>query len=129
MPQTAERRHPLRAGNTLSRDPSQAQASSGACRSAPRTAMSTIAGIVRAANDILAMKTFSLHDRVSVSSLGGWKSTFLGTVCSGADPIQTMKGPEAFYLVQFDEPQQDISGPDLYEKAQVLSCYLDRADE
>ena len=40
------------------------------------------------------MKSFDLYARVYVAASGGWKATFLGTVCSEAEPIKTMKGPE-----------------------------------
>ncbi len=73
------------------------------------------------------MKSFCLHDRVSVSSLGGWKKTCAGTVVSEPEPVDTLKGPECLYWVEFDEPQEAIDGDDAYRKAQVLSCYLDRA--
>jgi len=72
------------------------------------------------------MKTLALFDRVSVSPLGGWKNSCRGTVVSEPEPIDTLKGPEYFYWVEFDEPQQTIDGPDLYRKAQILSCYLER---
>ncbi|WP_431121368.1 hypothetical protein [Variovorax paradoxus] len=71
------------------------------------------------------MKTFDLYARVYVAASGGWKATFLGTICSEAEPVQTVKGPENYYWVEFDESQEDVSGPDLYRKAQILSCYLE----
>lgn len=74
----------------------------------------------------LPMKSFALFDRVSVSPLGGWKSTFRGVVVSEPEPVDTVRGPEYFYWVEFDEPQQAIDGADTYRKAQILSCYLDR---
>ena len=73
------------------------------------------------------MKSFSLGDRVSVSALGGWKNTSAGTVVSEPEPIDTLKGPECYYCVEFDEPQEAVDGDDAYRKAQILSCYLDRA--
>ncbi len=73
------------------------------------------------------MKEFKLGDRVRISFEGGWKNSFPGIVCGGPDPVQTVKGPEYFYWVQFDEPQEDNNGPDKYDKAQILSCYLDHA--
>jgi hypothetical protein len=73
------------------------------------------------------MKEFQIGDRVRVSSEGGWKNTCLGIVCGGPEPIETMKGPENFYWVQFDEPQEDVNCPDKYYKAQILSCYINHA--
>lgn len=72
------------------------------------------------------MKQFALQDRVMVSSSGGWKRTSPATVVSEPEPVQTLKGPEFYYWVSFDEPQEAIDGDDAYYKAQVLSCYLDR---
>ena len=45
---------------------------------------------------------------------------------SEPEPVDTVRGPEYFYWVEFDEPQQAIDGADTYRKAQILSCYLDR---
>jgi len=73
------------------------------------------------------MKNFALNDRVTVSSSGGWKNTFAGTICGGPEPFQTLQGPEAFYWVQFDESQEDVTGPDVYTRARVLSRYLEPA--
>ena len=70
-------------------------------------------------------KEFARGDRVLVSAEGGWKESALGVICDGPEPVDTLKGPEYFYWVQFDEPQEDINGPDRYRKAQILSCYLE----
>ena len=72
------------------------------------------------------MKNFALRDRVLVSSSGGWKKTSAGTIVSVPEPIDTLKGPECYYWVEFDEPQEAVDGDDAYRKAQILSCYLDR---
>jgi hypothetical protein len=72
------------------------------------------------------MKLFALHDRVIVSSGGGWKRASSATVVSEPEPVQTLQGPEFYYWVRFDEPQETIDGDDAYYKAQVLSRYLDR---
>ena len=58
----------------------------------------------------ILMKTFDLYARVYVAGSGGWKATFLGTICSEAEQVQTVKGPENYYWVEFDEPQEDVSG-------------------
>jgi hypothetical protein len=73
------------------------------------------------------MKSFTPRDRVIVSSLGGWEQASVGTIVSEPEPIETLKGPECFYWVEFDQAQQTIDGNDAYLKAQILSCYLDRA--
>ena len=70
--------------------------------------------------------SFALFDRVSVSSLAGWRRTFRGVVVSEPEPVDTVRGLEYFYWVAFDEPQQAIDGADTYRKAQILRCYLDR---
>jgi len=72
------------------------------------------------------MKRFELQDRVMVSSSGGWKRTSPATVISEPEPVQTLLGPEFYYWLSFDEPQETIDGDDAYRKAQVLSCYLSR---
>lgn len=72
------------------------------------------------------MKQFALQDRVMVSSSGGWKRTSPATIVSDPEPVQTLQGPEFYYWVSFDEPQETIDGDDAYCKAQVLSRYLDR---
>jgi hypothetical protein len=73
------------------------------------------------------VRLFAIHDRVVVSSGGGWKRTSSATVVSEPEPVQTLLGPEFYYWVSFDEPQETIDGDDAYDKAQVLSRYLDRA--
>ena len=70
------------------------------------------------------MKSFEIGSRVKVSSRGGWKNDCLGTIAGGPEPVETLQGPENYYWVEFDEPQEDINGPDSYSKAQILSCYL-----
>jgi hypothetical protein len=73
------------------------------------------------------MKNFATRDRVLVSSSGGWKKTSAGTIVGGPEPIDTLKGPECYYWVEFDEPQEAVDGDDAYSKSQILSCYLDRS--
>jgi hypothetical protein len=73
------------------------------------------------------MKNFALRDRVLVSSSGGWKKSSIATIVSEPEPVDTLKGPEFYYWVDFDEPQETLDGDDVYGKAQILSCYLGRA--
>lgn len=73
------------------------------------------------------MKQFAINEQVVVLAAGGWKKSSRGTVCGGPEPVATLQGPEYFYWVEFDEPQEDINGSDKYRKAQILSCYLERA--
>jgi hypothetical protein len=75
------------------------------------------------------VKFFNIGERVSVSTEGGWKKDFTGVIVDGPEAIDTLKGPENFCWVQFDEPQEDINGSDEYYKAQILSCYIDRIGE
>ena len=69
---------------------------------------------------------YNIGDRVEVSSEGGWKNSFIGTVSSEPQLIYTSMGSDLIYLVEFDEPQQNINGPEDYYKAQILSCYISR---
>ena len=73
------------------------------------------------------VKKLEIGNRVEVSSKGGWKNDFFGTVVDGPEPVETLKGTENYYWVEFDEPQEDINGPDQYSKAQILSCYINEA--
>jgi hypothetical protein len=43
------------------------------------------------------VKLFALHDRVIVSSSGGWKRTSSATVVSEPEPVQTLHGLEFYY--------------------------------
>lgn len=69
-------------------------------------------------------KKFEINDRVIVSSCGGWKRDCKGTICGGPENVDTLPGPEYYYWVLFDEPEQDVSSPDEYIKAQILSQYI-----
>jgi hypothetical protein len=71
---------------------------------------------------------FRIGDRVSVSSRGGWKTTFPGTISRHPEPIRTLQGDEYFHWVAFDQPQACIDGDDEYVEAQVLGCYLTHLD-
>jgi hypothetical protein len=77
--------------------------------------------------DTVQRKSFSIGARVAVAPSERWKQSFMGTVCDGPESVDTLKGPEYFYWVEFDEPQEDVNGPDRYRKAQILSCYLEHA--
>lgn len=72
-------------------------------------------------------KLFKLNDKVIVSASGGWKRNCKGTICEGPEDVETIPGPEYYYWVEFDEPQEDINGPDKYSKAQILSQYITHA--
>ena len=69
-------------------------------------------------------KNFAVNDRVMVLSTGGWKQRAYGKIGSPPEVVETMQGPDFFYWVIFDEPQEDINGPCKYSKAQILSCHL-----
>jgi hypothetical protein len=49
------------------------------------------------------MKSFNRLARVIVSTLGGWKQAGVGAIVSEPEPIETLKGPECFYWVEFDQ--------------------------
>lgn len=72
-------------------------------------------------------KTVAVSARVLVLPEGGWKQAAYGVICSAAEPVETLQGADFFYWVAFDEPQEDVNGPDKYSKAQILSCYLQPA--
>jgi hypothetical protein len=70
---------------------------------------------------------FPAGSRVRVLTTGGWKHSALGTVVGEPEPTETLLGPTFIHWVQFDEPQEDINGPDRYYKAQILGQYLEAA--
>jgi hypothetical protein len=70
---------------------------------------------------------FPAGPRVRVLPTGGWKQAALGTVVGEPEPTETLLGPTFIHWVQFDEPQEDINGPDRCRKAQVSGQYLDSA--
>ena len=45
-----------------------------------------------------------------MSAAWGWKTPGAATVVRAPEPIRTLKGPEFYYWVQFDEPRQAIDG-------------------
>ncbi len=70
------------------------------------------------------LKVYESGSRVVVSTQGGWKNNGSGTIVGKAEPVTTLQGDDYYYWVEFDEPQEDINGPDKYYKAQILSRYL-----
>ena len=68
---------------------------------------------------------FSKGSRVRVSIAGGWKQSFTGTVTADPEATNTLLGDTYIHWVEFDQPQEDINGPDLYRKAQILGYYLE----
>jgi len=71
-------------------------------------------------------KRFSIGERVVVSKEGGWKRNCVGTICGGPEDIKTLQGPEYFYWVKFDNPEQDVNDAHEYSKGQILSQYINR---
>jgi len=68
---------------------------------------------------------FVVGTRVRVSgACGGWRNDSTGVVVDGPEPVQTVKGEDFFYWIQFDLPQHDLSDDGPYSKAQVLSRCL-----
>ncbi len=55
---------------------------------------------------------------------GGWEQPSLGVICNGTKFVETLIGAGYVYGVQFDEPQEDITGTVKHRKAQILSCHL-----
>ncbi|WP_431095316.1 hypothetical protein [Polaromonas aquatica] len=45
------------------------------------------------------------------------------------EATETLLGVTFVHWVQFDEPQEDINGPDKYRKAQILGEYLDNSSD
>ncbi|MFG3454424.1 hypothetical protein [Stutzerimonas stutzeri] len=72
-------------------------------------------------------KIFAVNDQVLVLAEGGWKQAACGKISSAAEPVETLQGHDFFYWVTFDQPQEDVNGPDKYLKAQILSCYIEPA--
>jgi hypothetical protein len=81
-------------------------------------------GIVAVSSADVQLPTCSVGDRIRVSRHAGWKRSFLGTVSSNPEPTETRLGPDVLYWIEFDEPQEDMTGEDGYTKAQILSSYL-----
>jgi hypothetical protein len=70
---------------------------------------------------------FTAGSRVRVLTAGGWKRSCTGTVVDEPESTETLLGPTFIHWVEFDEPQEDINGPDQYRKAQILGEYLESA--
>ncbi|MDB5812144.1 MAG: hypothetical protein JWN94_4266 [Betaproteobacteria bacterium] len=70
---------------------------------------------------------FPSGSRVRVLTSGGWKQSSTGTVVDDPEATVTLKGETFIHWVQFDEPQEDINGPDRYRNAQILGEYLEAA--
>ena len=69
-------------------------------------------------------KKIIVGTRVEVSKNGGWARDSTGVVTDGPESVNTRQGEDYFYFVKFDEPQHDLSEDGPYEKAQILSRYL-----
>ena len=73
-------------------------------------------------------KVFAQGDRVQVSGPeAGWRQSSAGRIVGEPEPINTLQGADFFYWVAFDSPQHDLSEDGPYERAQILSCYLEPA--
>lgn len=72
------------------------------------------------------LKNFVIGDKVIVSSEGGWKNNCSGIITGGAEPVKTQQGPENYYWVTFDMPQEDKNDDHKYIKAQILSRYISK---
>lgn len=72
---------------------------------------------------------FPAGSRVRVLTSGGWKRSSVGTVMDEPEATETLLGVTFVHWVQFDEPQEDINGPDKYRKAQILGEYLDNSSD
>lgn len=67
----------------------------------------------------------SIGARVMVSAkCAGWQSDFHGLICSTPEPVDTRRGLDYVYWVQFDSPQHDLSEDGPYFKAQILGRCL-----
>jgi len=70
-------------------------------------------------------QAFDIGTRVFVSATcGGWRNDSHGVITSAPESVQTVKGEDYFYWVQFDAPQHDLSDDGPYYKAQILSRCL-----
>jgi hypothetical protein len=82
-------------------------------------------GIVACSLSSVTLPSYSRGDRVTVSRHAGWKRNFLGTISSSPEPAETLLGSVDIYWIEFDEPQEDMTGDGYtYIKAQILSVYL-----
>lgn len=71
------------------------------------------------------LQTFALGSRMLVSArCAGWRNDFQGVICGDPALVETARGPDYFYLVRFDSPQQDLSEDGLYYMAQILGRCL-----
>jgi hypothetical protein len=71
------------------------------------------------------LQNLAIGSRVLVSArCAGWRNDFHGVICGGPEPVETIRGPDYFYWVQFDSPQHDVSEDGPYYKAQVLGCCI-----
>jgi hypothetical protein len=76
-------------------------------------------------NPFPSRQHFAVGARVLVSgACGGWRNDSRGVVVAAPEPVQTVRGEDFFYWVQFDTPQHDLSDDGPYTKAQVLSRCL-----
>ena len=74
------------------------------------------------------LQHFELGTRVHVSATcAGWRTNFDGTICGGAELVQTVQGKDYWYLVEFDTLQHDLSDDGPYYKAQILGRCLTAA--
>jgi hypothetical protein len=73
-------------------------------------------------------QVFALGTRVRVPGpAAGWRQPSIGYIVGGPEPVTTLQGSDFFYWVAFDVPQHDLSDDGPYERAQILSCYLEAA--
>ena len=47
-------------------------------------------------------RKFRINEKVIVSSEGGWKNDFTGTITDGPESVETRQGEDYYYWVDFD---------------------------
>lgn len=72
-------------------------------------------------------KTFTLGSKVVVSAKGGWQNDAIGVVVAGPEPVSTLQGEDFYWWVEFLQPQRDLGNDGPYNKAQILSRYIEDA--
>lgn len=71
------------------------------------------------------LQRLAIGTRVLVSGrCAGWREDFHGVICGDPEPVETMRGADFFYMVQFEAPQHDLSEDGPYYKAQILGRCL-----
>jgi len=72
-------------------------------------------------------KKYKTGDIVVIAEKGGWQPDTRGIVIGGPETVWTRQGADYYYWVEFSIPAYDLSDDGPYEKAQILSRFIDTA--